>query len=147
MKYNNEETLSRAIRILGEETVQRYQYNSSSVNLYSKTQERVYIDNPMKVNLINYILLLTDCVVKLFRTINYKKAEVEGTNEFVYVESAAAEQLVDDIEYFKKIYEEDILQIKKDDYVPPLDSENNIKTSPEYYVAKDGQYKIVYNEN
>lgn len=48
--------------------------------------------------------------------------EVEGTNEFVYVESAAAEQLVDDIEYFKKIYEEDILQIKKDDYVPPLDS-------------------------
>lgn len=122
MKYNNEETLSRAIRILGEETVQRYQYNSSSVNLYSKTQERIYIDNPMKVNLINYILLLTDCIVKLFRTINYKKAEVEGTNEFVYVESAAAEQLVDDIEYFKKIYEEDILQIKKDDYVPPLDS-------------------------
>lgn len=122
MKYNTRETLSRAMRILGHEKVKRYQYNSSTINFYSKNQERVYVDNPMKVNLLNYLLIINECIVELFRRINYSKAEITGEDGYVFLFSTANDQFVDDIEYFKKVYEEDIIQIKKDEYIPQSDN-------------------------
>lgn len=122
MKYNIRETISRAMIILGHEKVKKYLCNNLPIDFHNKNMEQFYVDNPIEINLLNYILIVNECIIELFQRINYSKAEITGEDGYVFLDSTANDRFVDDIEYFKKVYKEDILQIKKDEYIPQSDN-------------------------
>lgn len=96
MKYNTNECLERMIRFIGEDHVKKYQEASASYDVYGKDPLRkIYLDNPLKMNILNYILAVNECIAELFTLIPISDKDKE-------------KQFIEDVKYFQQVYKEDI---------------------------------------
>lgn len=96
MKYNTNECLERMIRVIGEDHVKKYQEASASCDYYGNDPLRkIYVDNPLKMNILNYVLAVNECIAELFTLIPISDKDKE-------------KQFIEDVKYFQQVYKEDI---------------------------------------
>lgn len=99
MRYNTNETLERMLRILGEEKVAKYQNASAIYDVYgSDPLRKIFVDNPLKMDILRYVLAINDCIATLFYQLDFDDVDNFLSNE----------QLIEDIRYFQQVYREDI---------------------------------------
>lgn len=74
----------------------KYQEASASYDVYGKDPLRkIYLDNPLKMNILNYILAVNECIAELFTLIPISDKDKE-------------KQFIEDVKYFQQVYKEDI---------------------------------------
>lgn len=56
---------------------------------------KIYLDNPLKMNILNYILAVNECIAELFTLIPISDKDKE-------------KQFIEDVKYFQQVYKEDI---------------------------------------
>lgn len=92
MKYNTEDCYKRMVKVLGKTQFESYQAAS----------EKYRTKAPVVMDEFIFSLSVLDCMSKILSSIEFEKYE---TNDY---RCSIDKQTVENIEYFQKVYKEDI---------------------------------------